>query len=110
MSLFFFSPPGYGPQVLVIVSMYQGAILGTFFLTHSHIPQPLTRFFCLVRSSPIFGGLVEGYESLFFFTTRIWTTGFSHCFHVPGGHFGYLFFDPQPYPTTLDPLFLFGAE
>ena len=36
--------------------------------------------------------------------------GFSHCFHVPGGHFGYLFFDPQPYPTTLDPFFLFGAE
>ena len=88
----FFSPPGYGPQVLVIVSMYQGAILGTFFLTHSHIPQPLTRFFCLVRSSPIFGGLVEGYESLFFFTTRIWTTGFSHCFHVPGGPFWVPFF------------------
>ena len=23
--------------------------------------------------------------------TRNWTTGFSHCFHLPGCHFGYLF-------------------
>ena len=24
-------------------------------------------------------------------THRLWTTGFSHCFHLPGCHFGYLF-------------------
>ena len=33
-----FYPPGNGPQVLVIVSIYQGAILGTYF-----DPQPSDR-------------------------------------------------------------------
>ena len=38
------------------------------------------------------------------------TAGFSPWFHVPGFHFGYLFFDPQPFGCGPGLLFLNGTS